>query len=667
MNFGSTFRYEFTDFLTFKGDFQASNVRAEEGFNQGGFQTFAFDGLSDALQFDTDNPFLSDQARDVLERNGQDTFFLSRFNNDIINNGAQLSETSIFRIAAGFEGDFSFGERDFYYNVSGVFGEADIERQGSLINNRRFLLAVDAVRDPDGNIVCRSTLEGAPDLVGNGISTVSEDVTACVPLNLFGEGVQSPESLRYITQQSINTNDVSQEVFTANLGGDLIELPAGAAQIAVGYETRTDSIDFQRDAATEVALGRAAASQSISGSVTTDEYFGELYFPLVSDDMDIPFVQALEIGGQVREIQNSVAGDFTAWTVEGQYQPINDILFRGNITRSLRAPSLVELFQPLSGTFSFGRDPCDERFIEENPNRIPNCAAIGLPRGFTSDIANASRQGVTGGNPNLINEAAEAYTLGTVLQPRFIPGLTVQVDYLNIEIEDRITVQGLTQNLETCFDADPANFPNLACNTFTRNGAGQIVDFQTGQINADDSADEFLSFRGDYRFDVVDAVNLFGGDQTSDFGSMGFDVNVFHVLDRELIVQDVLQPNSVGGFGDPEWSGTIDATYNKDGFRLFWRAFFQDDSLFSPSGRNFFADENGDVVDSLGWNWLHNASISYDLSSVFDNYDKPLLVQFNVNNVFDDSPGNGLRRIFGDFYTDEVFGRRYSMTLRATF
>ena len=672
VNFGSTFKYDISDFITFKGDLFVSNSNAEESVEQGGFQTFAFGGTSGALIFDTNNPFLTDQARNTLINEiglaPGDSFFLSRFNNDLLQNGARNSESFLYRFAGGFEGDFNVGEREFFYDVSAVFGESDNETENTLLNNRRFLNAIDAVVDPaTGEIVCQVTLDGAPDLSGNGVSETSTDVTDCVPLNLFGNGVASPEAIDYVTQRGIFSTDIQQQVFTANFGGDLFSLPAGDAQFVVGYEARNDKAAFKVDGANEVGLGRAAATPDTGGKTSTNEYYGELYFPLVSSDMEIPFVEAAEIGGQIREIVNSQAGSFTAWTVEGTYKPVQDLTLKGNRTRSLRAPSLIELFQPIVTSFSFADDPCDSRFINDGPNRAANCAAVGITQPFTSNIVNATAQGRTGGNPNLLNETADAYTLGAILQPRWVPGLVLQADYINIEIEDLIGARSVENNLETCFDADPADFPNTACSTFTRDGSGQVVDFISGQLNADSAEYQFLNLRADYEFDLVDAFNIFGGNSVGDYGQFGIDLSAFHVIERNIIVADVQQDNTIGGFGDPRWSGTADFTWNRNGLRLFWRTFWQDRSLFSPSGNNTFADENDEIIRSLPGNFVHNASIAYDFSEMLDDYDNPLVLQFNVTNVFDDKPGRGLRRAFGDFYTSEIFGRQYSVRVRATF
>jgi len=673
INFGSTFKYDINDLVRFKGDFQFSQSNAVELANQGGFQTFAFGGTSGALEFGVDNPFLTDQAFGVLTNDiglaPTDTFFLSRFNNDLLNGGEVEREATLFRIAGGFEGDFEIGDKTFYWDLTAVNGQTNIETQQLLLNNQRFLNAIDAVVDPaTGDIVCAVTLAGLPDLAGNGVTETSTDVTACEPLNLFGDGVASAEALDFVTNRGINTDDINQSVFTANFGGELIDLPAGPLQFNVGYETRNDSALFATGAGVETGIGRGAATADSGGEITTEEYYGEVSVPIASPDLNIPLVESLEVGAQIREIDNSQAGDFTSWTIEGTYKPVEDLTLRGNVTRSLRAPSLLELFQPITTSFQFGDDPCDERFIGDGPNRAANCASIGITQPFNSFVVGATAQGLTGGNPNLTNEEANAWTLGAILEPRFVPGLVLQADYINIDIEDRIGAQTLENNLETCFDADPADFPNAACSTFTRDADGQVVDFQSGQLNADNSENQFLNLRGDYRFDVADLFGLFGS-EADDAGDFSIGANIFHAIQRDLTVAGVEQDATIGNFFDPKWSGTGDFTYSNNGLRLFWRTLWQNRTLLDPSGDTLFFNTEDELITANSSNFVHNASISYDVSQLTDSYDKPIIVQMNVNNVFDDTPDgvNSTRRAFGDFFQSEIIGRSYSFRVRATF
>jgi len=705
INFGSSVKYDINDNITFKADGQFANTKTASLVQQGNlgtFQTFAFGGLARGIEFGGDNPFLTTQAQDVLAGVGvgpDDTFVLSRFNFDLAGGNRRESETNIWRISAGLEGDFEFADREFYWDAYGVAGQSSNDRDDTAIfDNIRFLNALEAVtvtdaeRDLiianggtvlDGNIACQVTRDfanGADPATLRGVASGSgltenliENVTQCVPVNLFGEGSPDQGAIDFIVQRGVLSSDIEQRVWAANFGGQLVELPAGWASFSVGYEARQEAGNFAASAALATGAGRDGAVADTGGSYSTDEFSGELLIPIVSPDLDIPLVHNLEAEGAVRRIKNSLpgAGEFTAWTVGGTYAPIPDISIRGNITQSLRTPSITELFQPIVTLTDFGADPCDMRNIEDEPNRRANCLTAGVPvdqpGGFTSNAVNAAIVGTTGGNPDLDNEKADAFTIGAVIQPRFIPGLTLQGDYIQIDIEDRIGAVTLDQNLETCFDADPADFPNAACSTFQRDANSQLVSFQSGNLNADLADNQFLNFRADYDYDLTDALNLFGQNISKDTGQVSLGANLFHVIQRDLVIAGVEQDNTIGGFFDPEWSGTFDTTYTKDGFRLFWRTIWQEGSLFSASGDNTFADENGNIVNRSSQRFIHNASVSYDVSELTDAYDKPVVVQLNVDNVFNRKAGTGTNFLFNDFDRAEIFGRQFTFRVRAAF
>ena len=718
IQFSSTAKYDITDNITFKGDAQIANTKAAEIVDQGGFQTFAFDGpinndIGGALQLPVSNAFLSDQARDIFINDiglgPDDTFFFSRFNNDLLDGGERTAETNVWRFTGGLEGDFEFADREFFWDIHGVAGQATNETQGNALNDTRFLNAIEAVSltqaDVDGiaaagnnpiggvgDIVCQTTRDlalitaqsrvlsndaftGIRGIVtGSGVANQdAEDVTQCQPLNLFGEGVASEAALDFVNQRTIVSNNFEQRIWSANFGGQIIELPAGWASFNVGYEARQEAVLFATGGAVEVGLGRGAATPDSGGSFSTDELYGEVLLPIISSDLDIPLVDTLEAEGAIRDISTSIdGGDATVWTVAGTYKPVPDLTLKGNRTRSVRTPSLQELFQPVVTQFDFANDPCDARFISDDiegqeGTRAANCAAVGITQPFTSNIVNATAQGLTGGNPDLLVETADAWTLGAVIQPRWVPGLTIQADYINIEIEDLIGARSVEQNLEACFDQVNFDPTSPTCSSFSRDGTGQIASFISGQINSDAAEYQFLNFRADYRFDVRDAFNLFGTDKTGDLGSLNLDFNAFHAIQRDIIVDGVPLDNTIGGFLDPRWSGTADLTYRKDGLRVFWRTLWQDRALFSASGNNVFANADDEFVNSTPGRFLHNASISYDLSELTDNYEKPLVVQLNVDNVFDRSPGRGERRTFNDFGLSEILGRRFTMRVSATF
>ena len=711
--FGSTARYDVTPWARLKVEAQIANTQSTELANQGGFQTFAFGGLGSNLVLSADNPFLTDQAQGVLASvgvNPGDTFNFQRFNNDLLDNGSRTSESFVWRIAAGFEGDFAFADREFSWDFSGIAGETtNTTFSQPIINDVRFLNAIEAVEltqaDIDagasgavGDIVCQvlrdfetgvdpTTIRG----IANGSGVVDNapaDVTGCVPLNLFGANNASAEALDFVIQQGPTNNNLDQSIFQANLSGQLVELPAGWVSFAVGYETRRERASFEPGGAVEVGLGRGAATPATGGQFTTNEYVGELYAPLVSPDNNIPFVYNLEAEGSIRRVRNDLAGNATIWTVGGSYSPTQDLTIRGNRTRSIRAPSLVELFEPVVTTFEFADDPCDARFINNGDfaaNRAANCAAIGVTQPFTSNVVNATAIGTTGGNPDLQNETANSFSVGILAQPRWVPGLIIGADFIDINLDDRIGAVSLEANLETCFDTDPADFATqAACDTFTRDAGFQIVDFASGQLNADTNNVQAVLFNASYNFDVSDALNLFGRATTGDWGQFGLSMNGTRFIQRDLILGGIPQDQTIGEPFDPRWQGTNDFTYTKGGLRLFWRVLWTDRIEFDPEGDNFFAndtitlDPNGvavasdtltapAVINSVSGRVLHNASISYDLSEAFSSYDNPLVLQLNVNNVFGREASDGLQEAFGNRGFAENFGRSFLLTLRAQF
>ena len=85
-----------------------------------------------------------------------------------------------------------------------------------------------------------------------------------------------------------------------------------------------------------------------------------------------------------------------------------------------------------------------------------------MPPGFENDIANAQTIGIqTGGNPLLVAEKGESYTVGVRYMPRFLPGLSFAIDYFDIEVTDLIAPPDAQAILNACYDS-PSGIDNNA-------------------------------------------------------------------------------------------------------------------------------------------------------------------------------------------------------------
>jgi outer membrane receptor protein involved in Fe transport len=727
----SRFNYRFNDRISANAEFLFSNSNAAETVNQGGFQTFPFGGTSAPATFSINHPLLTSQARDTLVAGGVDpatgTFRVHRLNNDIVNNGPSILETSLWRFSGGFEGNFDIGERKFYWDVNLTHGESDVETTSTQIIDNNFINALDAVTltqahiDAAGGIdninaisgvtvglgdpVCQAVVDAAAGTLtgvsGSGITDRDLPfVQGCAPLDIFGFGRASSESLAFVTGRDTANSDLTSQQFVANLSGSLIDLPAGEMSFNVGYERRLESGRFNPSIAARLPLGRSAASLPNAGSFRTEEIYGELNVPLVSPDMNIPLVHSMEASGSYRTINVSTLSNNTkAFTVGGKYSPIEDIVFRGNYTESTRLPGIVDLFAPTTGSFNSASDPCDSRTINQATDlarRTANCNADGIDvTSFISNIQNATVFGRTGGNPNLVPEESVAWTIGAEINPRFIPNLSLQIDYMNVEIPGAISNVTVTQILAACYDS--TNFPNDPnCSNFTRDpNTGQIVDFLTGPANAGLFDTEFLQVQGSYFYDLNDAYNFFGGllggnsGTSADWGSVSHTFSAFSPLKRDFAVgdEDPRLNNTRGGYADPNLQINFSTTYNKGNWRLFWNTIWQDNPLVTSNLAN--TDETFNVIGSLnptpgqggldangrlnsadaithgdGSQFIHNATVSYNLEDVIGNSDT--LLQLSVSNVFDRAPSI-LENALGDFNNSQILGRTYTFRVKTTF
>ena len=147
----------------------------------------------------------------------------------------------------------------------------------------------------------------------------------------------------------------------------------------------------------------------------------------------------LELEGAARRVDNSIAGDATTYTYALRWSPIEDVQFRGNKTKSIRAPSITELFMPsasidfsspmiLAIRTSWVRAQCRRR--EKRTARPPLPATT---RRTSPQMSSMRRVlGTTSGNTGLQSEVAFSKTFGAVLRPRFVPKLNISVDYIDI-------------------------------------------------------------------------------------------------------------------------------------------------------------------------------------------------------------------------------------------
>ena len=131
--------------------------------------------------------------------------------------------------------------------------------------------------------------------------------------------------------------------------------------------------------------------------------------------------------------------------------------------------------RPRAPPFNFITDPCDINELNNGTGfREANCAALltelGIDPGtfLPSNDPQASlfTEGTFSGNTDLSEETATTWTAGIVLRPEFAPGLSVSLDWYDIEIEEAINTPEAIELAELC--VDQPSLDNPFCDGITR-------------------------------------------------------------------------------------------------------------------------------------------------------------------------------------------------------
>ena len=522
--------------------------------------------------FSIDNPFLSAQARatlvSVLAPGAATTFSADRQNLDFGARGEQHDRETI-RIVGGIQGDFN---SDWRYEVALNYGrfKSYYETEGNY-RTAEFARSRNAVRNIGGQIVCAV----------NADTITTNDDPACVPVNLFGAGNVSKAALDYFGYTSFRNQKNEQFVASAFMSGDLsglFELPGGPIGFAVGGEYREEKQFSAFDPVTAAGLTFLNLTPAFAPpKYTIKEAFGELRIPIVKD---VPFFYELTIegAGRVSDYSLGNTGTVFAYNAGIIWAPVQDIRFRASYQRSVRAPTLGDLFTLPSQTFNnVFADPCAQQNINNNPNRVRNCAAAGVPttqtfNGTTEPFTNRPSSGVAAanqGNVELREEEGTSFTLGAIFQPRFVPGLSISLDYYNIEIKNVIFTLTPQTVLEQCYD-NPSGINNPFCASVSRlpNGtlAGQRTVFHGGGavVTLDNPGFSSLGRPFNYARQKTSGID-FDVNYRREFGDgLGLNLRsiVSYLIKRDNYT-DITRPDFINRqkseLGDPEWRFQLSA------------------------------------------------------------------------------------------------------------
>jgi outer membrane receptor protein involved in Fe transport len=477
--------------------------------------------------------------------------------------------------------------------------------------------------------------------------TAGVNGTGDTPVNIFGANTLTPEMVDAFRIQAQNGDISTLQVMSGVISGTFGDLALGSAEpigFATGVERRIVSAQFLPDEF--LASGDVAgfnAGLPTEGGYDVNEFFAELNVPFETESGF-----RVELNAAARYSDYSLDAIGGVWTYAGgfQIQPIPDVTLRGQYQRAVRAPNVGELFGGFANNFPAANDPCATTAATSGGLRSI-CSANGVPTNLLDDLGSGDPAVVAaaqariqpdpqiatsiGGNPNLFEETSDSYTIGIVLQPSFLPGLTVTADYFDITIEDAITTLPFQTSLDLCF-LEAQDLADARCAPFrgTRDSSGAFGRTQLplqGDANIGQLSTSGIDLTVNYNTEL--GFSLLGEDVAR------LDLNFLGTwTDANDFTPDQTDPTNViecaGNFG-------LTCGNPQSTFKWVTRASYIDGPLtFSTRWRHLSGTED-DSNPNGGLGQFINAYDLIDLTLRFDAAET-ITITAGVNNLFDTLP-----------------------------
>jgi iron complex outermembrane receptor protein len=509
----------------------------------------------------------------------------------------QEVDTSYF--TTGVNGDFSIGEHQYFWDVNYV----SAENKATQTVNGTYNIAH----------------------IARALGPVDECTAPCVPLNLFGgPGTITQDMLDYIL---FNENDRSQQKlrsWTANLSGDLFDMPAGPLAFATGFEHRDQSGFYTPDAIVTAGESNGVPSGPTSGEYDVDEFYLELNVPLIAD---AAFAKRFDLSVATRISDYSNFGDTSNSKIGLRWQIGDDLTLRSTWAEGFRAPSIGELYGTFARFDAQIQDPCNGATGQVGEN----CAALGVPDPATFEQANSQISVVTGGNVNLDPETSESWTIGAVYSPSWGENtgwsqrLDFELTYYDIRIKDAIQASDAQTQLNRCV----ATLDPTFCDGISRSSGGNINGFDNTLFNL-----------GKVNTKGVDFGISWLGNETG-IGTFGATLQTTHVSDYEAIATDsgLSEPLEVGvevkDSAIPEWRTTASLKWSLGDVSLMWTARYISDLTEACTVVGTFDNCSNAAAGTnhLGSTTFHDLRASWKLPTDLD-----FTIAGGVNNITDKEP-----------------------------
>ncbi|MBM4224654.1 MAG: TonB-dependent receptor, partial [Gammaproteobacteria bacterium] len=466
--------------------------------------------------------------------------------------------------------------------------------------------------------------------IANAVNAVSTTAcrtggSACVPINLFGGfGSITPAMAGYSSATALENQIYTQQISAGSVSGPVNAIKSPMADnplaVSLGVEYREEFAETIPDECLKLAptscLGGAGGNTlPVKGGYKVKEVFGEAILPLINGAAG---AQSLDLELGFRSSDYDITGSNETWKAGLSWRPLDNVLVRVMRQRAARAPSVGELFSPLTtGLDNALLDPCSIANKAIDATLRARCLATGMTAaqiGTVEDIVVGQINIFSGSDLNRppSPEEADTTTFGVVFTPTLggaINRAVFSLDYYDIDIGKVIGTLGSQEVLDQCYKQGLTE----ACGRVVRVGGTLTLPgsgIQLFTTNLDFFRAEGVEFAGTLGFDL------------GNVGQLTLQANLNKYLTKESLSSsfaDVVDCN--GYFGNqcgnpmPEMRWTQRTSWSKGpfGVSLLWRHFGSTKIEPEQESDTFAQFREIDAYDyfdlSASWNYNDNFSV----------------------------------------------------------
>ena len=386
--------------------------------------------------------------------------------------------------------------------------------------------------------------------------------------------------------------DVTTTAFEFKANGTLAEMKAGPLALAVGAGVRKETFEINVPdilSSGDIA-GLGGATAGVNESRRTTSAYAELNIPILKT-LEANVSGRIDNYDDLKSDKSPVTGKASvAW------KPVQSVLVRGNVGKGFRAPTLGELYTPVTlGTSEQFTDPANvgDGLVQVNSN--------------------------IGGNRDLKPEKSTQYSLGVAFSPtKTISG---HVDYWQIKIDNFIVAPSA-----------------LAMVTAALNGGflvrpGEVVRAGDGTV---DTVTQIVANAASANFGGFD-FGAHWGDGFS-FGKLGVDYNGTYYTKADLTWPNGIVEHNIGTMVDSD-GGTLTLPGNgvvvryKHNLALNW----SNASWGATLVQNYYTGYRTGNNQVDGEPHYADSFTTYDLQGQYTGL-KNVKISVGVKNLFDKNP-----------------------------